>query len=108
MAIARILTILRYELWFLAGGVALIAGFRLLTGGINTKGLLNDKVSGAYSPARLQLLLLTLGGAAYYASLCYQAKAFVTVPGPLVAALGGSNAFYVLNKFFALPSGDRS
>jgi hypothetical protein len=106
MDIASIDAIVRYEIWFLAGGLALIVGFRLLTGGINTKGLLNDKVSGAYSPARLQLLLFTLGGAVYYASLCYHAKAFAPVPNQLAAALGGSNAFYVLRKFFAMRPGN--
>jgi hypothetical protein len=92
--------ILRYELWSLVGGLAVIITYRLLTGGINTDCLLNEKsAGGGYSPARLQLLLFTLGGAIYYAYQCYHAKAFAPVPTQLGAALGGSNVLYVLRKF---------
>ena len=101
---ASALTILRLEICLFTVGVVSILGFRLLTGGINTNGLLNDKINGAYSPARLQLLLFTLASAIYYAIQCYQAKASVSVP-ELAAILGGSNAFYVLRKFFALQPG---
>ena len=107
MEIVRALTILRYEVWFFTGGLALIVGFRLLTGRVNIKGLLNDQ-SGASSPARLQLLLITLAGAVYYAALCYQKKTFAAVPDQLVAVLGGSNAFYVVRKFLGLPAVDGS
>jgi hypothetical protein len=93
MHMASIAGMLCYEIWFLPGGMALIVGFRLLTGGINTKGLLNDKISSGYSPARIRLVLFTLGSAVHYANLCHQRKAFVPVPNQLGAPLGGSNPF---------------
>lgn len=97
--------ILRYEVWILAGGLALILVYRLLIGGINTRGMLNDKGTGQYSPARLQLFLFTLVGAVYYASVCYQSRCFVKVPSEVIAVLGGSNGFYVVRKFFNLRPG---
>ena len=100
--------ILRYEVWGLVGGLALILAYRLLTGSINTAGMLNEKGTGQYSPARLQLFLFTLAGAVYYAGLCYQAKIFVKVPNEVIALLGGSNGFYVVSKFFNLRPGKGS
>lgn len=95
-----VLVILRYELWFFVGGLALIISYRLLTGAINIDCLLHSKApGGGYSPARLQLLLFTLGSAAYYAFQCYSSKKFADVPSQLETALGGSNALYVLRKF---------
>ena len=77
-----------------------------LNGAINTGCLLNSKESGGgYSPARLQLLLSTLGIAIYYAYRCYQSKRFADVPAGLETALGGSNAFYVIRKFLSESTG---
>ena len=102
-----VLVVLRYELWFFVGGLAILIGYRLLTRAINTDCLMNSKTAGGgYSPARLQLLLFTLGSAIYYAYLCYQAKAFATVPPAIQAALGGSNALYVLRKSFDVAHAD--
>jgi hypothetical protein len=96
----RVLVVLRYELWVFVGGLAVIITYRLLNGAINTDGLLHTKGSDdSYSPVRLQLLLATLGFAVYYAYECYQLKKFASVPAGLTA-LGGSNAFYVVRKFF--------
>ena len=44
----------------------LVVAFKLLSGQINTRGLLEDKETGTFSPGRLQLLILTLGGASFY------------------------------------------
>jgi hypothetical protein len=102
-----VLVVLRYELWFFAGGLAILVGYRLLTGAINSDCLLNSKTpGGSYSPARLQLLLFTLGSAIYYAYLCYQRKEFVPVPSAIQAALGGSNALYILRKAFDVAQTD--
>ena len=43
----------------------LIITFKLLSGQINTRGLLEDKETGTFSPGRLQLLIVTLGGATF-------------------------------------------
>jgi hypothetical protein len=102
----RALVFLRYELWFFVGGLAIVISCRLLNGAINTGCLLNSKESGGgYSPARLQLLLSTLGIAIYYAYRCYQSKRFADVPAGLETALGGSNAFYVIRKFLSESTG---
>jgi hypothetical protein len=94
------LTILHYELWLFVGGLALMISYRLLTRAINIDCLLHSKEpGGGYSPARLQLLLFTLGGAVYYAYQCYHAHAFVSVPSQFTALLGGSNVLYVFRKF---------
>ncbi|RSL15325.1 hypothetical protein EDE15_0810 [Edaphobacter aggregans] len=95
-----VLVVLRYELWFFVGGLAIIITYRLLNGVINTNYLLSTKgPDGSYSPARLQLFLSTLVIAIYYAYRCYQLKGFAPVPPELGAALGGSNVFYVVRKF---------
>ena len=44
----------------------LIITFKLLSGQINTRGLLEDKETGTFSPGRLQLLIVTLGGVSFY------------------------------------------
>jgi hypothetical protein len=96
----RALVVLRYELWFFVGGLAIILSYRLLNGAINTGCLLTTKgPDSSYSPARLQLLLSTLGIAVYYAYRCYQLKGFAQVPTGIEAALGGSNVFYVVRKY---------
>lgn len=99
---STILTVLRYELWFFAGGLVLIVAYRLLTGGINVGGMFKEKGASQYSSARLQLLLVTLAGTIYYAALCYKCKVFVSVPNEFAAILGGSNGFYIVSKFFNL------
>ncbi|MGR3309723.1 MAG: hypothetical protein ACUZ77_03015 [Candidatus Brocadiales bacterium] len=45
----------RYEIWFLLLGFALVIAYQILTGKINTKGLLLDKETGKLSPGRVQL-----------------------------------------------------
>ena len=101
------LVVLRYELWFFVGSLAVLVGYRLLTGAINTGCLLNSKTpGGSYSPARLQLLLFTLGSAIFYAYKSYMKKRFVDVPSELQALLGGSNALYVLRKSFDVSRAD--
>lgn len=99
----NVLIVLRYEMWIVTGGLAVLVGYRLLTSGINTRGLLDTKdPSQSYSPARLQLLLITFGCAVWYGCLCIQANAFVEVPRELREMLGGSNVLYVARKFFQL------
>ncbi len=91
------------------GGFLLLIAYRILIGEINTKGLLNDKAEGGPSPARLQLCLLSLGGAFYYLMMVVnmvQAHASLTTsplnlpepPKELLALVLGSNTFYVAAK----------
>jgi hypothetical protein len=91
------------------GGFLLLIGYRMLIGEINTKGLLDDKAEGGPSPARLQLCLLSLGGAFYYLMMVVNmVQAHASLPaGPLslpeppkelLALVLGSNTFYVAAK----------
>ena len=36
--------IIRFELWLILGGLAVVIAYKLLNGGINMTGLLDDKV----------------------------------------------------------------
>lgn len=100
MAVA-ILTVVRYELCLFVVSLAVVVGYRLLIGEINLKGLLSDKEGQRFSAVRFQLLFVVLGGAVYYASVCYQAHRFAPVPGGLTALLGGSNSWYLVRKYLA-------
>lgn len=98
---------LRIELWiFLAGGAAIVV-YQLATGTINTKGMLWDKSSDpGFSPARLQLMLVTFMVACYYGALVLidagESKAFPTIPNEMILALGGSNMVYLGSKAIGL------
>lgn len=88
----------------LLGALFLLIVYRLFTGAINTRGLLEDKTVGGPSPARVQLCLLSLGGAFYYLMMvvdAVQAGASDTLPTPpkeLLALVLGSNTVYVAAK----------
>ncbi len=93
----------RYEIWFLLLGFALVIGYQILTGKINTKGLLLDKETGKLSPGRVQLLTFTLFGVLYYFFQVLEdpIKGFPDIPDGLLYALGGSNAFYLGGKSYS-------
>ena len=81
-----------------------VVAYKLLAGDINTDGLLSDKQTGEHSPGRLQLMLVTIGGAAYY---LYQildggaSGAFPPVPEVLLLAVGASNVGYLGGKVYS-------
>ena len=99
-------TALAYEIWILLVALASVVSYQLLTGGINMRGLLRDKMSGrALSPGRLQLLVSTVSGALYYLMLVFgnqEAGEFPPVPNEIILALAGSHAFYLGGKLQAL------
>lgn len=99
-------TVLRCEIWALLIGLASIIAYQLLTGRINTRGLLRDKMNGrAFSPSRLQLLMATAAGALYYVLLIFANEKpgeFPEVPRALLVLLGGSHAFYLGGKLTGL------
>ena len=99
-------TILRYEIWIFLAVLAAVVAYQLLTGSINTRGLLRDKMKGrGFSPGRLQLLMATFAGAFYYVLLIFANDTpgeFPPVPDSLVLILGGSHAFYLGGKLSAL------
>jgi hypothetical protein len=82
---------------------------QLLTGQINTDGLLHGRISGRpkgqdeyFSPERVQMLVFTLGAALYYLSqVVANPGKFPAVPTAWPAILGGSNAVYLGGKVWA-------
>jgi len=97
--------------------LASIVAYRLLTGEIDMRGLLFEKtvgkagaVVGTYSPARLQLLMLTVAAAAHYFSLVVmnlhagQAQ-FPDLPQKWLLILGGSHSIYLGGKTYSLFGG---
>lgn len=98
------------ELIVLLVGLAAIVAYQLLTGKVNMGGLLLDKTDssgGGYSPARLQLLLITLAGAFYlFSEVVNNIKqknfAFPDVDQRLFLLLGASHSFYLGGKVNSL------
>ena len=88
----------------------LVVVFKLLGSQINTSGLLADKETGTFSPGRLQLLIVTLGGASFYFFQIIGVADTGTlppVPAELLLIIGGSNVGYLsgktYSKFFKKP-----
>ncbi len=84
----------------LAAGV----GIRLLTGGINTRGLFHGRRRGGrayFSPERVQLLAVTLWTAANYVTDALRVHSLPDVPPATLALLGGSHAIYLGGKAVA-------
>ena len=77
----------------------------LLTGRINTKGLLiGRKGDGTqyFSPERVQLLLFTVGASfQYLAAVLHEPTRFPIVPESWLLILGGSHVVYLGGKFGA-------
>jgi hypothetical protein len=94
-----------------------IVAYRLLTGQIKMGGLLFDKTAGetgeklgSYSPARVQLLMLTLAVASYYLfqivnQLHCGQTGFPDLPQKYLLILGASNSLYLGGKTYSLFGG---
>jgi len=110
---------LRIELWIFLIGLLIVVAYGMLTGTINMRGMLADKIgSGSapslptpsragFSPARLQMLLSSLAVAFYYigqVATTFQTGKFPTIPNEMIYVLGGSHAFYLGSKTFGLIS----
>ena len=86
------------------GALLAIIAFKLLAGQINVRGLLADKESGAFSPGRLQLLIVTIGGGLFY---FYEivgnagSGALPAVPIELLLIVGSSNVGYLGGKIYS-------
>jgi len=84
--------------------LAIVVLIGLLTGSIRSAGLLSIRTrSGAsvVSPMRVQLLLVSLAGAVYYAQLVILTHDPTRMPDPptiWLSALGASNGVYVLGR----------
>ncbi len=101
----------RYEIEFLLAGLGAVVAFQIITGRINTKGLLSDKTKkgvGTFSPARLQLLIFTLAVAFYVLGKVMNSIAaggdpqFPQIDMNVLLILGGSHALYLGAKTLSL------
>ena len=97
----------QYTVFGFLAALAAIIGVRLVTGSINTGGLLHSKSptgQETISPARVQLLLFTLATAGTYLGQAVAARGTLRMPDvsqSTIAALGGSHALYLGTKAFA-------
>jgi hypothetical protein len=94
---------LHFETWFLLIGLISIVVYRILTGQINTKGMLTESNgSGKINPARLQLLAITVGSAFLYLIQVAENPSKFPDPQVMLVALGGSNVVYLATKAYSL------
>lgn len=102
MSIARVL---QFELLGFLFALAAVVFYQMLTGAINTSGLLAQKDgTGQTSPERIQLLLATLAAAASY--LTEVAKntsgTMPDVSRNWLYLMGGSSGLYALRKAWTM------
>lgn len=91
----------RYEIGFLLAALIAVVAYQILTGRINTRGLLSEKTTnglGGVSPARVQLLLFTLAFAFYILSQIANSRQFPTIDTKWLLILGGSHSIYLGGK----------
>jgi hypothetical protein len=103
--VVTLFTVQRYTMFFLLATLAVIVGYRLLTGKIITKGLLKDKQGksgGKISPGRLQMLLATILVAVYFVTQVLQSEKLPELPQEFLLALGASHLFYLGGKTYAV------
>jgi hypothetical protein len=93
---------MRWELIGTIAALAVVIGYRLLTGAINLNGLLRDKKTSRTSAARVQLLILTMYAALYYAMLVLkevqqtdQNRSLPDLPQQLLYAIGAGHALFL-------------
>ena len=84
MSVLRAL--IQVEVWLFLGAVSLIVLHRLVSGGINI---------GEAQLNRAQLLLSVIAVAAYYLAMVISRRELPSVPGAVIAALGGSNVIHL-------------
>jgi hypothetical protein len=94
--------VVRLELVGFLAALALAVGWKLVTGGIATRGLLTDRPQGGLSPTRVQLLVTTLVGAALYLGEVASSPGALPSPHPeLLAIVGASNALRLGSKLWS-------
>ncbi len=91
--------------WEVMGLLLALSGIvfvQLLTGQINTRGLLHRKEGDrSFSPERVQLLLATMAAAFQYLSQVLKDPThFPQVPESWLLLFGGSHALYLARRFY--------
>lgn len=100
MSVAQILHI---EASAFLYGLAAVVVYQMLTGSINTSGLLSEKratKSGSppTSPERVQLLLATIAAASNYLAQAARTGAMPDISNRWLYLLGGSSGLYAVSK----------
>lgn len=103
----HLVAFVRLEVWFFLIGLLAIVAYKILTGEINFRGILCEKVSisktKGYIVVRVQLMMFVLVSAFYYLSqVVDNPKEFPQVPNELLLTLGGSHMVYLAGKSYAL------
>src|SRR5260370_6029705 len=93
---------LPYEMFFVLATLAVMVGYRLLTGQINTKNLLRDKVTNKFSPGRLQMLIATGFVAVYFVAQVLETEKMPQLPQEFILALGGIHLLYLGGKIYSV------
>lgn len=97
-----IVQFLRVSLLLFISGLAGTVAILMLFGRIRIAGVLRDKRTGVFSPARLQSTVVTLATAGTYLGLSITHDGGLPdPPGELIGALGGSHALYLGAKVLA-------
>ena len=94
------------EIFLILMGIMLVVIYKILTGKINTNGLLFDKnntENQQISPGRIQLLLFTFMGALFYfMQVMANPDILPEIPSEYLYILFGSNAIYLGGKSTSL------
>ena len=102
---ATLMTFARYEIGFFLASLTAVVAFQLLTGRINTRGIISEKTKdglGGVSPARLQLLLFTGAFAFYVLSQVVKFRQFPEIETKWLLILGGSHSVFLGGKGLSL------
>jgi hypothetical protein len=102
-AVDLLLVVAKFVLLGVPASWMAVVAYGLLTGQINTNGLVTDKQTGALSAHRVQMLLATLAAAGYALGRIaggdsIMALAAPTDVHPLLAAFGASHGLYLFAK----------
>ncbi|SRR5258708_38088911 len=108
-----LVSLARWEMLILLGGLMATVVYKLFTGGIDMSGLLTVKGGPddqSFSASRAQMLMATVVAGMYYLLQVIDnpsAKSLPEMPPALVAILGGSHAIYLGGKARSLLFGNR-
>ena len=97
----------RVELVLIIGLLLVAVFFQVLTGRIQIAGILQNKTTGGFDPARLQLLVLSVlvGGLMLTRLDEMRVAHALSLPTNIVYAAGGSQLLYLIRKVFQIRSG---
>ena len=95
---AMVFSVIRIELFVLLVALAGVAAFQILTGRINTVGLLRSAPGAPISATSVQMLFGTFIAAGWYLQLVLTTHDLPEPPTALLALLGGSQAIHLGGK----------